>query len=63
MFLHRDDLKKINEIFEKFPEVDVIELKQDTSSGIGAYTYATFKHKANGLEGSFEVEISGVENW
>lgn len=63
MFIHRDDLKKINEIFEKFPDVEVIELKQDTSSGIGAYTYATFKHTANGMDGSFEVEISGVENW
>jgi hypothetical protein len=63
MYLHRDDLKKINEIFEKFSDVDVIELTQDSSSGIGSYTSATFKHTANGLEGSFEVEVSGVEHW
>lgn len=63
MFLHRDDLKKINEIFEKFPDVEVVELRAESGGGIGTNLYATFKHTANGMEGCFEVEISGVENW
>lgn len=63
MYLHRDDLKKINEIFEKFPDINVIELTQDNSSGIGSTTSATFDHRSNGFDGSFKVEISGVENW
>ena len=63
MFLHKDDIKKISEIFEKFPDVEVVEVKQDVSSGIGAYTSVVFDHTVNGIRGSFEVEISGVENW
>ena len=62
MFLSRKDIEKIKDILDKCPDVDVFEINQ-TSSGIGSTTVMTFAQKINGLEGSFDVEISGVEDW
>lgn len=63
MYLHKDDLKKMLEVLEKFPTVDVVDVEVDHSSGIGAITTIKFETKVDGVEGKFEVEISGVENW
>ena len=61
--LHRSDIEKISNILAKFPDVEAFELTQETSSGIGSVTYVTFAQNINGHKGSFEVEVSGVENW
>ena len=61
--LHRSDIEKISDILAKFPDVEAFELTQETSSGIGSVTYVTFAQNINGHKGSFEVEVSGVENW
>jgi hypothetical protein len=63
MILHRKDIEKIVEVLEKFPDVLVFELDQDGRSGIGAITTMTFSQEVNGMRGSFDVEISGVEDW
>ena len=63
MYLHKDDLIKMLEILEKFPDVDSVEVLSDNSSGIGAVTTMRLTTKVNGVEGTLEVEISGVENW
>ena len=61
--LHRSDIERISDILSKFPDVEAFELTQETSSGIGSVTYVTFAQNINGHKGSFEVEVSGVENW
>ena len=61
--LHRSDIERISDILSKFPNVEAFELTQETSSGIGSVTYVTFAQNINGHNGSFEVEVSGVENW
>ena len=61
--LHRSDIERISDILSKFPDVEAFELTQETSSGIGSVTYVTFAQNINGHNGSFEVEVSGVENW
>ena len=61
--LHRSDIERISDILAKFPDVEAFELTQETSSGIGSVTYVTFAQNINGHNGSFEVEVSGVENW
>ena len=61
--LHRSDIERISNILAKFPDVEAFELTQETSSGIGSVTYVTFAQNINGHKGSFEVEVSGVENW
>jgi len=63
MFLHRKDIEKIKNVLERFPDVEVFELNADTSSGIGTIVTMTFAQEVNGMRGSFDVEISGVEAW
>jgi hypothetical protein len=63
MILHRKDIDKIKEILDKFPNVEVFEIEQENSSGIGSYTHMTFTQEVNGQKGSFNIEIAGVEDW
>ncbi len=63
MYLHKQELKRMLEILEQFPEVEVVDVKVDSSSGIGTVTTIKFNTDVNGVEGSFEVEIAGVETW
>lgn len=63
MFLNRKDLDKIKEVLDQFPTVDVFELNQDSSSGIGSVTIMSFNHTVNGIDGNFTIEVSGVEEW
>ena len=63
MYLHKEDLKRMLEILEQFPDAEVVEVEQDSSSGIGFVTTMRLTAQINGVEGRFEVEISGVEHW
>lgn len=63
MFLNKTDIKKIQAVLDKFPEVDSFKLELDNSSGIGSIVTMTFDNKVNDIRGSFKVEISGVEDW
>lgn len=63
MYLHKKELIKMLEVLEKFPEVDVVDVTVDHSSGIGAITTMKFEAEINSAAEDFEVEISGVENW
>jgi hypothetical protein len=63
MYLCRDEVQKILNIMEKFPEAASFELHQENCSGIGSVTSLTVHTTVNGLDGEFKVEISGVENW
>ena len=63
MFLNRKDIEKIKSVLDQFPDLDVFEIEQDSNSGIGSVTTMTFAREINGLRGSFEIEVSGVEDW
>ena len=63
MFLTRKDIEKIKDVLDQFPDLDLFELEQDSSSGIGSVTSMTFSREINGLRGSFQIEVSGIENW
>lgn len=63
MHLHVEDIKKITEVLKKFPNVTMIELKQDTSSRIGFPTTLLFDTEINGIAGRFEVVITTIEDW
>ena len=63
IFLTRKDIEKIKEVLDQFPDLDVFELEQDSSSGIGSITSMTFAREINGLSGSFEIAVSGIEDW
>ena len=63
MYLCRDEVQKILEVMDKFPEATSFELVQDNHSGIGSVTALVVHTTVNGLDGVFRTEISGVENW
>lgn len=63
MYLHRKDIDAILDVLAKFPDVEIFELEQDTSSGIGSITTMKFDVEVNGVDGDFIVEINGVEDW
>ena len=63
MYLHKQDVKDLQELFDKFPNIETIQVEQETGSGIGSVTTATIETEINGFYGKFTVEISGVENW
>jgi hypothetical protein len=63
MYLHRDDLKRMLEVLEKFPKVEVVNVESDTSSGIGAHTTMKLETLIDGVSGTFEIVISSVETW
>ena len=63
MFLHRDDIVKLNQLIQKFPDAEMFELISDNSSGIGQHLTLKVPTMVNNLEGTFEIVISSVENW
>jgi hypothetical protein len=63
MHLCRDEVVKILEAMDKFPEATSFELIQDNIGAIGSVTSLIVSTNVNGLDGEFKVEISGVENW
>ena len=63
MYLCRDEVVKILEAMDKFPEATSFELIQDNIGAIGSVTSLIVSTNVNGLDGEFKVEISGVENW
>jgi hypothetical protein len=63
MILTKNDVEKIKQILDKFPDVETFELDQENGNGIGSIIYITFAHEINGIKASVNVEVSGVENW
>lgn len=63
MYLCREEVVKILDTMDKFPEATSFELVQDKHSGIGSVTALIVHTKINGLVGEFRTEISGMENW
>jgi hypothetical protein len=63
MYISKEEVVKILETMDKFPDATSFELLQDNSSGIGSVTSLIVHTKVNGLDGEFKTEISGVENW
>ena len=63
MHLCREEVVKILETMNNFPEATSFQLIEDSHSGIGSVTSLIVSTNVNGLDGEFKVEISGVDNW
>ena len=63
MYLHKEELKKMLQVLEQFPEVETVEVKQDNSSGTGSHITMMFRTTINNVSGEFAVTVSSVENW
>ncbi len=60
---HREDIYKILEVLEKFPNAGSFELEIQAESGIGTTGHMIIPTTVNDLEGEFRVEIWGHESW
>ena len=63
MYIQIEDVEKILAAMKKFPEAKLFKLEETGSSGIGSIINLIVYTQVNGLDGTFTVEISGVENW
>jgi hypothetical protein len=63
MYLHRDDIKKISDLVDQFPETEMFEVLADNSSGIGTEVTLKVRTMVKDIDGTFEITISSVENW
>ena len=63
MYITKQDVEKILDVMNKFPEDTTYCLESDSSSGIGSTITLTLQTTVEGFAGKFTVEIAGVEDW
>ena len=63
IMIMRDELKKIVEVLEKFPDAAYIEIEKDSSSGIGFSLKTAVPLNIDGTAGMFTMDITDVSNW
>lgn len=63
IILNRNDLSKIQNFLEKFPDTDFFSLIQESGSGIGSVLTMSFDYSVDDIKGTFTTEINGVEDW
>jgi hypothetical protein len=63
IILNRNDISKIQQLLEKFPDTDFFSLVQESGSGIGSVLTMSFDYSVDGIRGTFTTEINGVEDW
>ena len=63
IILNRNDLAKIQQLLEKFPDIDFFSLVQESGSGIGSVLTMSFDYSVDDIRGTFTTEINGVEDW
>jgi hypothetical protein len=63
IILNRNDLAKIQQLLEKFPDTDFFSLVQESGSGIGSVLTISFNYSVDDIRGTFTTEINGVEDW
>jgi hypothetical protein len=61
--LFTDEIDKIKEILEKFPEATMVTLTRDTGNGIGYTLTAAVPYSHDDMTGTFTTEITGVDSW
>jgi hypothetical protein len=62
IYIRLADLERIVE-FTKAMGVDNVDIKADSSSGIGTFITATVITKINDYDGEFTVAITDVSEW
>jgi hypothetical protein len=63
IILNKNDILKIQQLLEKFPETDFFSLTQESGSGIGSVLTMSFDYSVDTIKGTFTTEINGVEDW
>lgn len=64
LYLSREDIETLRQLFEEFPDQRTVEVTSDTSSGIGAIVKATFHNvPVFGKPSSVTFTLADEGNW
>lgn len=63
MYIKIDEVKKILNVMEEFPDARSYRLEADNSSGIGSILTLTMDMDINNRPAKVKVDIAGVETW
>jgi len=63
MYIKIDEVKKILNVMEEFPDARSYRLEADNSSGIGSILTLTMDMDINNRPAKVKVDIAGVEDW
>lgn len=61
--LNLQDVKKIQDVLEKFPDIERFELHEHGHSGIGCLLDMEFNITTNGVKGTMTVSIVDESQW
>lgn len=62
-YILREQVVKVLEVMNHFPDHDAFVLDIDASTGIGTTITLTMDIIHQGVAGKFQVEVSGSETW
>jgi hypothetical protein len=60
---HREDIYKILEVLEKFPNAGSFDLEINAESGIGTTGTMILPTVVNDMHAELHVQVWGAENW
>jgi hypothetical protein len=63
MYILRENVVKIAELMDKFPNAHTYQLETENTSEIGTNMYLIITDNFNGVYGDLKVEVSGVDSW
>jgi hypothetical protein len=63
MYIKRNDVQKILDVMDEFPDARSYKLEENNSSGIGNILTLEMDMEIKGRTALVKIEISGVENW
>jgi hypothetical protein len=63
VYLHTDDITRLQALMEALDYDGTFELEVDNSSGIGTTVIAHVPQAIQSLSGTFSYTISDTENW
>jgi hypothetical protein len=63
MYILKNEVEKILEVMNEYPDARAFRLEESGHSGIGSILTLTVETKINGRNVEVSTEISGVENW
>jgi hypothetical protein len=63
MYLHREDIKLIQDILNEMPSVQSFRLESDNDSGIGSALTMIVQSEMFGKKVDVTFEINGVDKW
>ena len=63
MYILRENIAKIIELMDKFPDAHTYQLETENRSAIGTDMYLIITDNFNGVFGDLKVEVSGVDKW